>query len=99
MAAVHAVKFAVELGFHSVFIEEDSRGVIAKLQYSSPDLSEISASTWEVKIISNQIHACVFQFISRDENKVAHLLVANSNLGPREVEIQVAENSRLIDPL
>ncbi|KAK8506808.1 hypothetical protein V6N13_052168 [Hibiscus sabdariffa] len=40
-AAVHGLHFAVELGFHHVILESDSKTVVHKLKSSGEDSSEI----------------------------------------------------------
>ncbi|MBA0700676.1 hypothetical protein Goari_027497 [Gossypium aridum] len=43
LAAVHGLRFALEIGFLFVILESDSKSVIQKLITSSEDLLEISA--------------------------------------------------------
>lgn len=51
-----------------------SRTVIRKLQKEVEDISEISAFIRDAKILSTSFESCDFRFVSKEANKVAHLI-------------------------
>ncbi|KAL4325354.1 hypothetical protein GQ457_11G001080 [Hibiscus cannabinus] len=107
-AALHALLFAIDLGFTSVILEGDSLSITRKLQSKECDISEISALIWDVQQLSKSLHACSFLHTPRSGNKVAHLLAKSDSLGPDDrfwveevpsvVRQAVAEDRRLLDP-
>ncbi|KAK8554126.1 hypothetical protein V6N12_031099 [Hibiscus sabdariffa] len=68
----------------------------------------VSALIWDIQMLSRSLHACVFKFIPRSGNKVAHILANDTTLGsddcywveevPAVAQATVVEDRRLVDP-
>lgn len=74
MACLQAISLRLHLGLKKVEIEGDSQTVIQKLQERSEDRSEIRVFKKDSKYLSLGYESCVFHFIPREANKVAHLI-------------------------
>ncbi|MBA0857949.1 hypothetical protein Goshw_019430 [Gossypium schwendimanii] len=74
VAVIHGLRFAKELGFLSIIVEEDSRSVARKINNHEHDFSDISALTWFAKEIAKEFQACALHFIGRYGNKIAHAM-------------------------
>ncbi|KAE8706036.1 hypothetical protein F3Y22_tig00110410pilonHSYRG00150 [Hibiscus syriacus] len=107
-AAIHSMDLALDLGFSSIIVEGDSRAAITKLFSDEEDAYEISALIYEGKRLAQNLHACRFRFSLRSSNIAAHQLETMEDLleedrlwvetVPRQLEAQVAADSRCIDP-
>ncbi|XP_039043292.1 uncharacterized protein LOC120182368 [Hibiscus syriacus] len=80
VAVVHAMQFAVEMGYRRVVVEGDSRTIIEKMRSQDPDLSEVSVITWEVRNRTKFFHACCFSFVPIKGNKASHCLAADQGV-------------------
>lgn len=69
-----ALDLGIQLGLSEVEVEGDSWMVIRKLQEEKKDRSEIAALIKDSKHRSLSFRYCVFRFIYRDSNKVAHFI-------------------------
>ncbi|MBA0712974.1 hypothetical protein Golax_012039 [Gossypium laxum] len=74
VAVIHGLRFAKELGFLSIIVEEDSRSVASKINNHEQGFSDISALTWFAKEIAKEFQACAFHFIGRYGNKIAYAM-------------------------
>ncbi|GMJ13498.1 hypothetical protein HRI_005019000 [Hibiscus trionum] len=81
IALVHAISFAIDLGFSEVVFEGDCLAVLKKMRSQEMDFSVISSIIWEAHQLASRLHACRFQFVRRGGNTVAHALASNSSLG------------------
>lgn len=73
-AVIHGLRFAQDLGLHSVILEGDAKSVIRKINGHEEDYSVISAFTCDAKEIANSFQFCKFQWVDRTANQVAHVL-------------------------
>ncbi|KAG8486187.1 hypothetical protein CXB51_019581 [Gossypium anomalum] len=83
MACFQALNLGLYIELRKVEIEGDSRSVICKLQEEKEDISEIEAFIKDSKHLSLGFESCIFRFIHRESNKVAHL-IAIEGLKKRE---------------
>ncbi|KAH1096750.1 hypothetical protein J1N35_013671 [Gossypium stocksii] len=74
MACLQAIRLGLHLGLRKVEIEGDSRTVIRKLQEEGEDRSEIEVFIQDSRYLSLDFESCDFKFVSREANKVAHLI-------------------------
>ncbi|KAH1073515.1 hypothetical protein J1N35_025843 [Gossypium stocksii] len=95
IAVTHGLRFAYELRFLSVILEEDSKLVIEKICSDKEDLSEISVFIWEAKEFSKFFHSCCFQFVGRFANSTAHAM-AKDGLSCDEDRFWVEEASTVV---
>ncbi|KAK5793164.1 hypothetical protein PVK06_034302 [Gossypium arboreum] len=73
MACLQAIRVGLLQGLRKVKVKGDSRTVIRKLQEKVDDRSEIEVFIQDSKYLSFDFESCVFRFVSREANKVAHL--------------------------
>ncbi|KAG8491705.1 hypothetical protein CXB51_015144 [Gossypium anomalum] len=83
MACLQAIRVGLLQGLRKVVVEGDSRTVIRKLQEKVEDRSEIEVFIQDSKFLSSGFESCVFRFINREANKVAHL-IAKGGLQKKE---------------
>ncbi|XP_039046837.1 uncharacterized protein LOC120187113 [Hibiscus syriacus] len=76
VAALHAVRLSLDLGFTQVIVEGDCRSVIQSLASSMADRSKIGIWVHEGRKLATPIRACRFQHVPRIGNKAAHLLAS-----------------------
>ncbi|KAG8475460.1 hypothetical protein CXB51_032227 [Gossypium anomalum] len=74
MACLHALNLGLNLGLREVQIERDSRSVIRKLQTEEEERFEIETYIKDSKQLSLGFGSCIFRFIHRESNKVAHII-------------------------
>lgn len=74
LVALEAIRFAQNLGFYFVEFEGDSVVVIAKLQGSKNNRSEVNSYIWDAKHSVLIFEHFKFQHIKCGRNRVAHLL-------------------------
>lgn len=75
---VHAVRLRMSLGLLNVEVEEDSLEIIKKFQGSAIEKSKISGFIQKIQALKSNFNSIKFQFIPRQENLTAHLLVVES---------------------
>ncbi|XP_039001964.1 uncharacterized protein LOC120128345 [Hibiscus syriacus] len=108
VAALHAVRLSLDLGFTQVIVEGDCRSVIQSLVSSMADWSEIGIWVHEGRKLAASLRVCQFQHVPRTGNKAAYLLASFNSTStedqfwveeaPHRVLVQVDEDRRLIDP-
>ncbi|KAA3486342.1 reverse transcriptase [Gossypium australe] len=77
-AGYHAVQLDRAMGFQTVKIKGDSRAVIKKCQTKKINKSVISAIIRDIQELSKQFLKIEFQFIDRNENKIAHRIAVEA---------------------
>ena len=78
LAALKALSFAFELGFHSAILEGDSLGPIQALKSEERSLSPTGLLIEDVKMFSNNFVKLLYSHIKRNDNRVAHSLAKNA---------------------
>ncbi|KAK9042223.1 hypothetical protein V6N11_017300 [Hibiscus sabdariffa] len=74
VACEKATNFAIDLGFRSVHVEEDSPSVIKKLTSTTTNKSIISPIISDIQILRDSFENITFSFMGRKGNEVAHEL-------------------------
>ncbi|MBA0666333.1 hypothetical protein Goklo_002755, partial [Gossypium klotzschianum] len=86
LAAIQAVRFAQEIGFHKVEVEGDPLVIFSKLRMQGLDRLKVSNYIWKAKHIVMGFESFKFQNIERGGNRVAHLLVKEGFILKRDVQ-------------
>ncbi|KAK9025857.1 hypothetical protein V6N11_038712 [Hibiscus sabdariffa] len=73
-AAIHDLTFAVDLGFHHVILESDSKTLVRKVVNKEDDFSEIRVVVADLKNIAKNFVGCQFSFTPRQGNRAAHAI-------------------------
>lgn len=74
LAVFHRLQFAVDMGFLSIVLENDTTVIIQKLKVETKDLSEISAFISEAEGLSQTFLECCFAFVDWSANRAMHAL-------------------------
>ncbi|KAA3474993.1 reverse transcriptase [Gossypium australe] len=83
LACFQAIDLGLQLELRDVEIEGDARTEIKKLQGKEEDRSEIAAYIKDSKEMALQYRRCVFLFLHREANEVAHK-IASEGLKKKE---------------
>ncbi|KAA3482737.1 reverse transcriptase [Gossypium australe] len=83
LGCYQAIDLGLQLGLRDVEIEGDARTVIKKLQGKEEDRSKIAAYIKDSKEMALQFRFCVFLFLNREANEVAHE-IASEGLKKKE---------------
>ena len=78
LAALNALSFAFELGFHSTILKGDSLGLTQALKAEKHSLSSTGLLTENVKMFANSFVRLLYSHIKRNDNGVAHSLAKNA---------------------
>ncbi|KAL4279185.1 hypothetical protein GQ457_03G016400 [Hibiscus cannabinus] len=74
LAALHGLRFPLDLGCMHVVLESDSLTIISKLRSVVDDLSILRSYIVDARLVSQAFASCQFAFTPRSGNEVAHCL-------------------------
>ena len=72
IAAIKALKLAMELGHNSIILEGDSKIAIEAMRSGLPSLADYGHLLEEVKMLAEGFAAIEFSFVPRQCNTLAH---------------------------
>uniref|UniRef100_A0A803LHG6 RNase H type-1 domain-containing protein n=1 Tax=Chenopodium quinoa TaxID=63459 RepID=A0A803LHG6_CHEQI len=79
MAMRHALKIAMESGFVRLCLETDNLKLHSHLKKSKYDQTTFGIVVKDILTLASSCHSCVFEFVKREGNKVAHSLAKLSS--------------------
>ncbi|KAL0367571.1 UNVERIFIED_CONTAM: hypothetical protein Sradi_3647200 [Sesamum radiatum] len=74
LAARDVVLLALHKRWRSIIVEGDCATLIPKILSPGDDYSVVGPISLDIRSLSSRFHACVFQFVKRSCNTIAHAL-------------------------
>ncbi|GMI89630.1 hypothetical protein like AT3G25270 [Hibiscus trionum] len=74
LAIVQGLLFALDVGFHDVHIESDSKSSISRANSRTSNFSEMRPYTYYAKRLTSCFSSCIFSFIGRKGNRATHAM-------------------------